>query len=212
MGYDAPVPDFATHYYHPDRPPFSNLSDLDDADVGKVLAALGADVRAGRSARRFGPRYLALRRATERRLRDRFVERGGLPERVSPHYFVLGQSAWFRGLYEPVAEVRLALLEVPSHLVSITFPDSVTSMGLLAEFGVEVTPRPWHGQVFRLEELPDALARYGWPNSARPTSYDGHQHDDFEHYVEVQLWSDGPLENSGPDGWKTRVTDTAAAD
>lgn len=42
----------------------------------------------------------------------------------------------------------------------------------------------------RLEEL---IGRYGLPRGERPESYDGHRHDDFEHYIELRLWSDPPI-------------------
>jgi hypothetical protein len=72
---------FATHYYRGDREPFQNLSEVEDGDVDAVLATL-----AGGSRRHFGPRYIALRRATEARARDLFIEAGGHPIRSHPHY------------------------------------------------------------------------------------------------------------------------------
>ena len=86
------VPAFVTHYHHPDRAPFLNLSDLDDADLNKVLHALRGEPEIETSQRRFGDRYMALRRATEERLRSWFIVRGGKPTRQRPHYFVLGES------------------------------------------------------------------------------------------------------------------------
>lgn len=186
----AAVPDFITHYYRPDRRPFMNLSDLDEHQLATVLADLQHNEASGLSHRRFGPQYMRLRRATEQLLRDRFIERGGRPSRHSPHYFVLGESPWFRGLYEDAAEIRLALAALPSDQVSVTYPDSVTSMGLLAQFGIELPLRAHHGTVFRVEELDDVITRYGLPNGPKPDSYDGHQSEEFEHYIEVQVWSD----------------------
>jgi hypothetical protein len=83
------VPAFVTHYYVPGRPPFLSLSELSDAEASPVLDELAAASRRGGSSRRFGPRYLTLRRATERKLRRMFRERGGQPVREYPHYFVL---------------------------------------------------------------------------------------------------------------------------
>lgn len=184
------VPEFATHYHLADRPPFLNLSDLDDAQLVTVLHDLGLTAGAARSERRFGPRYMQLRRETERLMRERFIRRGGRPTRLSPNYFVLGESAWFRGLYRDAAEVRVELSDLPSEQVSFTLPDSITSMGLASRFGVDVPVQPHHGMVFRLDELADAVSRYGRPNSPKPASYDRHQFDAFEHYVEIQIWCD----------------------
>lgn len=181
------LPDYITHYHLADRAPFLNLSDLDGDRVAAVLSDLGTT---GGSQRRFGPAYMRLRRGTERLLRERFRERGGRPIRQSPHYFVLGESAWFRGLYRDAREVRLRLDCLPPDQVSFTIPDSITSMGLLARLGHAQPMRPHHGAVFRLDELAEVIERYGRPHSPAAASYDGHQLEDFEHYVEVQVWSD----------------------
>lgn len=90
------APDFVTHYHRADRAPFLSLSDLTETEARAVTTDLA---QAGGSERRFGPRYHQLRRDTERLLRERFIARGGQPQRRSPHYFVLGESGWFRGLY-----------------------------------------------------------------------------------------------------------------
>lgn len=184
------IPEFITHYHLPDRDPFLNLSDLAAECVEEVLAGLNVAAPIGSSERRFGPRYMKLRRRTEELLRTRFIAVGGRPVRQSPHYFVLGESEWFRGLYREAREVRIPLSLVPTRHMSVTYPDSVTSMGLLPEFGIHVTRQPYHGKVYRIEELADLVGRYGLPRGARPRSYQGHQFKDFEHYIEVQVWAD----------------------
>ena len=93
----ADVPRFVTHYHLADRAPFLNLSELSDPELTAVLAELDARRQRG-SHRVFGPRYMELRRLTEARLRRLFADAGGAPERTSPHYFVLGASAWYLGL------------------------------------------------------------------------------------------------------------------
>lgn len=195
----ALTPDFITHYHRADLPPFLNLCDLDDAELQGVMRGLQATAESGTSQRRFGSRYMALRRATETRLRSRFIDRGGKPTRQSPHYFVWGECPWFRGLYRDAGEIRLRLDDLSPEDVSVTYPDSLTSMGLLGDFGIEVSPREYHGNVYRLEELPWLVRRFGRPAGLEPDSYDGHQFDDtFEHYIEVQVWSDAPLKHVVP--------------
>ncbi|KRF12286.1 hypothetical protein ASG90_14970 [Nocardioides sp. Soil797] len=183
----AEIPDFITHYHLPDREPFLNLSDLDDDQLVDVLADL--DSGAGTS-RRFGPSYVALRRASEELLRARFIRRGGRPERAVPHYFVLGESEWFEGLYDDPRQVRFPLDELPADQISFTIPDSLTAMGLLPDFGIHLEPRGHHGKVFLIRELGEVAAHHGLPSSARPDDYTGHQFEDFEHYTEVQVWTD----------------------
>lgn len=68
-----------THYYLADRRPFLNLSDLAEPQMAAVLAELATPEQQPLSPRRFGPRYMALRQATERRARDLFIAAAGSP-------------------------------------------------------------------------------------------------------------------------------------
>jgi hypothetical protein len=188
----AIVPDFVTHYHLGGRPPFLNLSELSGDRLIAVMSALDDERTRSASARVFGPRYMELRRRTEAKLRDLFIDAGGRPERTSPHYFVLGSSAWFKGLSNAMQEVVLPLSGLPADVSSVTYPDSFTAMSLGTEYGVPVTPRPYHDQVFRLEDLPELVATYGLPADLG-TDYEDYQHRPFEKYIEVQVWSDAPL-------------------
>jgi hypothetical protein len=100
------VPDFVTHYYRASRAPLLNRSDLPDARAMAVMAELIQERREGRQQRPFGRTYIEMRRVAEDRLRRRFTALGGRPARRAPHYFVLGESPWFRGLAADMEEVR----------------------------------------------------------------------------------------------------------
>jgi hypothetical protein len=184
------LPGFVTHYYLPGRRPFLSLSELGETELAAVLAGLGALRRAGKQHRPFGPRYMDLRRRTEARLRERFIAAGGQPQRPAPHYFVLGDSPWYEGLGENMQQVQLPLPALPASQTSITYPDSFTAMALGTSPGPGHQPRPYHGRVFLLSELPD---RFGIPDPP----CDGHNQSwttwPAEAYIEVQLWSDDPI-------------------
>ncbi|WP_395725980.1 hypothetical protein [Nakamurella sp.] len=186
------TPDFATHYHRADRAPFLNLSDLAPTQLTQVLAGLNSPDNAARSARRFGVRYIDLRRATEALARQLFVDRGGRPERTSPHYFVLGESDWFAGLYADAAHVRVPLAALPPDCTSWTWGDSISSLGLGTAFGLPA-PDPAHCNVFRIDELPAQVAIHGLPDRTDRTGYAGHEHTLINDYVEIQLWSDLPI-------------------
>ncbi len=189
---DIPVPDFATHYHLADKPPFLNLSDLTTTERAVVMRDLD-DRRVNSGLKRvFGRRYMELRALTEARLHDLFLEAGGRPTRISPHYFVLGSSEWYRGLSPGTREVVIALEDLPSEVTSFTYPDSFTAMEFGPRFNLPQEPRPYHGRVFRMEELPEIVAQYGLPDDG-DTAYEGYQNRPFEKYIEVQLWSDEPL-------------------
>jgi hypothetical protein len=185
-------PQFVTHYYLGDREPFLNLSDLAEPELGRVLAELRS-LRTSGLRRVFGARYMQLRRLTEARLREQFVEVGGRPERLAPHYFVLGESPWYRDLSPDMCCIRLSVSNLPSDVTSLTYPDSFTAMGLGRQFGLPHDPKPYHECVYRLEDLERVVTAFGLPEDHPDDDYTGYQHRPFEKYIEVQLWSDRPI-------------------
>ena len=187
------IPDYVTHYHLADKTPFLNLSDLADEELPGVMRDL--EHRRTRSGlqRVFGGRYMQLRRLTEARLRQLFVDAGGKPERNSPHYFVLGASAWYRGLAPDTHEVVVSLADLPADQTSFTYPDSFTAMGYPPQFGLPYVERPYHGRAYRIHELPELVSRHGLPADDPSGEYAGYQHKPFEKYIEVQLWADEPI-------------------
>jgi hypothetical protein len=61
------------------------------------------------------------------------------------------------------------------------------------DYGLEPFAHTYHDQVFRLDELKQVIDTYGLPRPELPATYEGHQHRAFEHYIEIQLWSDTPI-------------------
>jgi hypothetical protein len=189
----AELPEVVTHYHLAGRRPFLSLSELGDAELAAVLADLRGLRRAGKQHRPFGPRYMDLRRRTEARLRELFVAVGGQPERRTPHYFVLGDSPWYEGLAEKMDHVQLPLSTLPPGQTSLTYPDSFTAMGSGTGFGPGQQARPYHGRVFLLEELAGLIEQFGVPAPSRDGGYRSWTTWPAEAYIEVQLWSDGPI-------------------
>lgn len=115
---------------------------------------------------------------------------GGSPERRAPHYFVLGESPWFRGLAADMEEIRIPLSELPDAQTTVTRGDSFGAMEVSRDFGLAFTPQPYYGRLYRL------AARYGIPEPA-PEGYAGLVTGDTpgptETFIEVQLWSDEPV-------------------
>lgn len=185
-------PTLATHYHLAWREPFANLSDLAEPQLERALAELAAEKQSGASARAFGPVYMDLRRRTEAKLRNAFVARGGIAERSAPHYFVLGECAWFQNLSPHMQAVQLSLEDFPAESTSATYPDSVVSMGIGVEYGLPDLPRPYHGHVFFLDEVPGLVEEFGLPND-ESGDYGGYAFREFEKFVEVQLWVDDPI-------------------
>lgn len=191
------VPEIVTHYFMRGRPPFLNLSDLESDELDGVIADLGREHAEGHSGRAFGRRYMDLRRQTEAKLRDRFAARGGVMHRSSPHYFVLGTCGWFEALSPNMKSVDIRLDALPTASTSITYPDSVVAMRCGPAFGLPDIVKPYHDQVFLLDELPGLIARYGLPDGG-VDEYEGYEFREFEKFVEVQVWTDDVLEMVAP--------------
>jgi hypothetical protein len=188
------IPDLITHYHPAEDPPFQNLSDVSDEELPSIIAGLAQRKLSG-SKRIFGRVYMDFRRKTEAKMKALFEQAGGRPERNAPHYFVLGTSNWFAGLYPAARNVQLALEALPAEVVSFTYPDSCVSMRLGPDFGLPPDPhRPYHEQVFRIEQLPQVIRDYGFPrDDASEAAYGSYHLREFERYIEVQLWSDAPI-------------------
>ncbi len=187
------VPDFAAHYYRASRAPFLSLSDLPDEQAMAVMAELIREQREGLQQRPFGRTYIQMRRVVEDRLRRQFIALGGCPERRAPHYFVLGESPWFRGLAVDMEEIRIPVTELPGAQTTVTWGDSFTAMEAARDFGFAFVPRPYHGRIYRLDDIADMAARYGIPKPD-PYGYEGLAAADTpETFIEIQLWSDEPV-------------------
>jgi hypothetical protein len=130
------------------------------------------------------PDYLPERRRIESRMHAQFLAKGGRPERAQPHYFVLGEFSLWEG--DGSRRLQLPLAELPAACVSFTFTGSFFNYRSHNLRGVAIPPRPYHGELFTLAELPEQGERYGlsgdawWTDPARR----------FDVYVEAQLWSD----------------------
>lgn len=189
------LPDFVTHYHSRLDPPFLNLSDLSLDQLDEVIEQLKQRKADNPNYKRvFGKRYMDFRKQTESKLRQLFEERGGKPERQSPHYFVLGECPWFSELYPDAEMVQLDWRKLPAKQTSFTYPDSFVSMRLGPNYGLpSEPPQPYHERVFFMDELTEIVAEHGLPDGSVDEDYDGYQRRKFEKYIEVQLWADEPI-------------------
>jgi len=178
------LPDVLTHYYR--DVPFHTLSDLANEQVARVLEEI-ADRRL-LEFRLTREEYLPRRREIESQMRARFVELGGGPVRRSPHYAILGTFS----LYEDDPEwrsVSAPLNTVAAGVLSFTFTDSFFTFSERNLHGVVIPPRPYHGRVYLLDDLPELAQEYGLPGERWRHEEDRR----FDVYIEAQIWDDGPL-------------------
>jgi len=179
----AEFPDFLTHYYR--KHPFRSITELSPTERESVLADLATLRKLPR--RLTSPFYFSERVRFEETMYDQFMAKGGAPERRRPHYLVLGESVLWAEI-EPQS-LRVPLAEIPSQWISFTYTDSWCAYVDQDLRGNPLPRKPQYGTVYRLDELPELFARYGWPGE-RWQSEPEWEHDV---YVEAQVWSDEPL-------------------
>ncbi len=182
-----PIPCFATHYHLLNRQPFLSLSDLDgNAEHPVFLEMLSKHRDDPGYRRRYGKEYLQTRRRCEEKLRGLFESRGGVPQRRSPYYLVLGESDWFLNLNQGHRALQIPLAELSPQTTSVTFPDSFLAMTAMN--------KPYYERVFLLNEVAEVVEEYGYRNEPSPADYARYWEGAFEHYIEIQVWEDDVIE------------------
>lgn len=174
-----------THYYRPFTRPLLSLSPLSDTQLEEVLGQLATSEPL--PYRLTQPAYLPERREIERRMRARFIEKGGDPQLLHPHYFVLGEFSLWES--DGSRKVQIALESVPPCWLSFTLTDSFFNYRPTSLRGIPIPRRAYHGELFTLAELPSQLAAHDLPTDAWRSDPERV----FEVYVEAQVWSDEPV-------------------
>jgi len=174
-----PIPDFLSHYYDAERGPFLSLSDLALDEAQQILARLRQQAQTFASQRTAD--CLAIRRDLEEQVRQKFMAKGGLPQRHCPHYLILGSCPWLKGWYRDGREIRIPLAAVDPAVVSFTYGDTFPAM----RFG---DGKPYRKQVYTVTELPDVLREFGLPQEWNSLGQYGP-----DRYIEAQVWADEPV-------------------
>jgi len=173
----------AIHCFRPEYGPFRNICALPDESAETILADM-------RERYNFGwlvPSYLSERREVEAWLRKAFRAKGGRIVDSHPVYLSLMPA-----VPSPSNDTIIVPLErFPSDTLSFTYPDSMISYGISHWMrpGEEHERRPYHGEVFRLEEIEAVIDRYGWPNEPEGREL----RSNYDKSVEVQVWDHAPL-------------------
>jgi len=187
------IPQSLFYYYESSRKPFLSISELPSTEFSRLMDEFS---RNETPESRFDEKwkrdfYPEFRHYTERNIRERFVQKGGKPELQAPRYLSLGPCPWFLDWYMNPAVLEIPLDCVPSKAISFTYPDSMMSL-LIAEDRFEPFRKykqPYHGEVYRLEELSVLIEQYGFPDGDDPTNQEyGNR------LIEAQVWDLSVLE------------------
>jgi hypothetical protein len=179
MDKSTTLPDSLYHYYEASKGPFLNLSDFPLTEAEQVLDQIRQKGEIFASKR--SPDYLTIRRELEIKVRQMFIAKGGKPIRKRPHYMILGACPWLIDWYKDGRELRVPLSAFQTERVSFTYGDTFPAMRYQ-------DGKPYRGQVYTLDELPELIRLHGLPQEWNPDGKLGP-----DRYIEAQVWDDAPI-------------------
>lgn len=170
---------FLYHYYEASIGAFISLSDLTLDEAEKILDHIRDEGLVFASRR--SKEYMRVRRQLEEKARNMFIEKGGRPRRLVPHYMTLGECLWFKDWYKETREIRLPLKNFDPEIVSFTYGDLFPTMRYQ-------DGKPYRNNIYCLNEIFDLISTYGYPQEWNKDGKLGP-----ERYIEAQVWDDEPV-------------------
>ena len=173
------------HYFEKAKGPFLSLSALPLEEAVVIQNKLNFENKTFAAQR--NEKYLSRRHELERLVRKQFIEKGGKPEKDSPHYFVIGACPWLATWYEHADFIKIPINEFDMQTVSFTYGDTFPTFSPDIADGME-----YRNTVYIYEEIIKIIEKYGMPQDKRDKSTFGQPC-----YVEAQVWSDKPINKYG---------------
>lgn len=172
---------FLYHYFEKSKEPFLSLSALPMEEAVDIQTKLIAENKTFAAQR--NERYLTRRKELEKLVYKLFIEKGGKPEKETPHYFVIGECKWLATWYEQADYIKIPISEFDLQTVSFTYGDTFPTFSSNINDGME-----YRNTVYTYEETLKIIEKYGMPQDkwdkpvfAQPC------------YIEAQVWSDDPV-------------------
>lgn len=171
------------HYYEKDVGPFISLSHLDIEEAEQILDQLRK--RNKTFAAKRNDNYLERRKYLEQLVRSKFIEKGGHPIRQTPHYMVLEECPWLETWYENGRYIKIPIDKFNMSTVSFTYGDTFPTFSPQVKDGLE-----YREQVYTYDEIVELVKKYGLPQKTSQNNSEFAR----PRYIEVQVWSDKPIE------------------
>lgn len=170
------------HYYDRRSGPFRSLTALPHSEAQSMLTRIKKD-RPGSFCAKRDESYLLKRRSCEAVLRREFEARGGIIDIETPYYMVLGHSPWLSTWYEQGECVKIPVKDIDLRKISFTYGDSMPT------FNPNVNAdKEYHMKLYFYSEILELIKKYGLPQEYNDDGALG-----VERYIEVQVWTEGPL-------------------
>jgi hypothetical protein len=168
------------HYFEKQKGPLLSLTALSHDEATAIQGKLVSENKTFAAQR--NERYLLRRRELERLVYEQFIEKGGKPEKETPHYFVVGECPWLTTWYEQADYIKIPITEFNLRTISFTYGDTFPTFSPNVTDGLE-----YRNTVYTYKEILKVIEKYGIPQDkwvkpvfAQPC------------YVEAQVWSDEP--------------------
>lgn len=173
---------FLYHYYDKSIGPFMNLSDIPIDEAKKVLNEFKKNKPNVQCAGRYVD-YMETRLYYEELVRNLFIQKGGIVTRNAPHYMVVEHSPWLSTWYENSAYIKIPIEDFDLKTISSTYGDSHPT------FSPKVNDsKEYRKKIYMYDEILRIIKKYGLPQNWNNDGKFGP-----ERYIEVQIWSDNPI-------------------
>lgn len=168
------------HYYEGSTGPFRNLSELNTDAADEVMNRLKSEGKVFASQR--SDDYLNIRRELEAKAREMFIQKGGKPNKLYPHYMTLGECNWIKEWYKQGKELKIHMDQFDPEHISFTYGDLFPTMRFK-------DGKPYREKLYTKQEIIQIIIEYGLPQEWNKDGKKGP-----ERYIEVQIWDDKELE------------------
>lgn len=166
------------HYYEKSIGPFKSLSDLPREKAERILDWLRE--RGDTFASHRGEDYMEKRKHLEALVRKMFIEKGGKPLRLTPHYMVVEECPYLVTWYREPRFLRVPIQKFNLASLSFTYGDMFPTFDPKYDDGKE-----YRKNVYTYWEILKIIDKYGIPQMWNSDGRYGP-----ERYIEVQVWSD----------------------
>ncbi|WP_281819532.1 hypothetical protein [Vallitalea longa] len=167
------------HYFDKEIGPFVNLSDLPVNEAQSILNTIKVKKPNSQSAKRHD-KYVEYRHNCENIIRAEFAKKGGVMNRISPHYMVIEHSPWLSTWYESSTFIKIPIEEFDIKTISFTYGDSMPTFSPTINDGKE-----YRKKLYTYDEILKIIEKYGLPQNWNDDGRYGP-----ERYIEAHIWSD----------------------
>jgi len=151
---------FLYHYFEKSKGPLLSLSALPLNKATMIQNKIISERKTFAAQR--NERYLPRRKELERLVYSLFIEKGGKPEKETPHYFVIGECPWLMTWYEQADFIKIPIEEFDVQTVSFTYGDTFPTFSPNVNDGLE-----YRKKVYTYEEIIKVIEKYGMPQDKR---------------------------------------------